>query len=154
MDDVTAEHGIRVLIPPDSGKRKGERPGWTGGRYLFMRRVLASELGKAAVPETTTVNRAGLRPHQTQPTLRSLPPKRQVGGAYRVAINHHESQPEQAPPLPDRHREGLNRPSRPSRLTRCTGHADFCVASPRRRSGTESLSATACRAGLPATCEE
>ena len=46
MDDVTAEHGIQVLIPPDSGKRKGERPGWTGGRYSFMRRVLASELGK------------------------------------------------------------------------------------------------------------
>jgi transposase len=46
MDDVTAEHGIRVLIPPDSGKRKGERPGWTGGRYSFMRRVLATDLGR------------------------------------------------------------------------------------------------------------
>jgi transposase len=46
MDDLTARHGIQVLIPPDSGKRKGERPGWTGGRYSFMRRVLASDLGK------------------------------------------------------------------------------------------------------------
>lgn len=46
MDDVTDEHGIQVLIPPDSGKRKDERPGWTGGRYSFMRRVLATELGK------------------------------------------------------------------------------------------------------------
>jgi transposase len=46
MDHLTAEHGIQVLIPPDSGKRDGERPGWTGGRYSFMRRVLASELGK------------------------------------------------------------------------------------------------------------
>jgi transposase len=46
MDDVTAEHGIQVLIPPDSGKRKGERPGWTGGRYSFMRRVLATDPGK------------------------------------------------------------------------------------------------------------
>ena len=46
MDDVTAEHGIEVLIPPDSGKRKGERPGWTGGRYSFMRRVLGTELGR------------------------------------------------------------------------------------------------------------
>lgn len=46
MDDVTAEHGIQVLIPPDSGKRKGERPGWAGGRYSFMRRVLATDLGK------------------------------------------------------------------------------------------------------------
>ena len=46
MDDVTGQHGIQVLIPPDSGKRKGERPGWTGGRYSFMRRVLATDLGK------------------------------------------------------------------------------------------------------------
>jgi transposase len=46
MDDVIAEHGIQVLIPPDSGKRKGERPGWTGGRYSFMRRVLATDHGR------------------------------------------------------------------------------------------------------------
>jgi Transposase DDE domain len=46
IDHVTAEHGVQVLIPPDSGKREGERPGWTGGRYTFMRRVLATELGK------------------------------------------------------------------------------------------------------------
>jgi transposase len=46
MDDVVAEHGIQVLIPPDSGKRKGERPGWTGGRYSFMRRALGTDLGR------------------------------------------------------------------------------------------------------------
>lgn len=45
-DDVTGEHGIQVLIPPDSGKRTGERPGWTGGCYSFMRRLLATELGR------------------------------------------------------------------------------------------------------------
>jgi hypothetical protein len=45
MDDVTGEHGITVLIPPDSSRRTGARPGWTGGRYSFMRRVLATELG-------------------------------------------------------------------------------------------------------------
>jgi hypothetical protein len=47
MDDVTREHGISVLIPPDSSRRAGERPGWTGGRYSVMRRVLASDTGKA-----------------------------------------------------------------------------------------------------------
>jgi len=47
MDHVTGEHGIQVLIPPDSSKRKGERPGWTGGRYSFMRNVLEGELGAA-----------------------------------------------------------------------------------------------------------
>jgi transposase len=46
MDDVTGEHGIPVLIPPDSGKRKDERPGWTGGRYAFMRKVLETDLGR------------------------------------------------------------------------------------------------------------
>jgi transposase len=46
IDHVTGEHGIQVLIPPDSGKREGERPGWTGGRYSFMRRVLGTDLGK------------------------------------------------------------------------------------------------------------
>ena len=46
MDQVIGEHHIQVLIPPDSGKRQGERPGWTGGRYSFMRNVLASDSGR------------------------------------------------------------------------------------------------------------
>ena len=37
--------GIQVLIPPDAGKRASARPGWDGGRYAFMRPVLASEHG-------------------------------------------------------------------------------------------------------------
>ena len=37
--------GLQVLIPPDASKRKGERPGWEGGLYAFMRRVLATEHG-------------------------------------------------------------------------------------------------------------
>jgi transposase len=45
MDDVIAQHGITVLIPPDSSRRKGERPGWIGRRPGFMRRVLASDVG-------------------------------------------------------------------------------------------------------------
>jgi hypothetical protein len=46
MDHDTGEHGIQGLIPPDSGKRDGERPGWTSGRYSLMRRVLASDVGR------------------------------------------------------------------------------------------------------------
>ncbi len=38
-------HGMQVLIPPDTGKRKAPRRGWTGGYYAFMRHVLASEPG-------------------------------------------------------------------------------------------------------------
>jgi transposase len=39
------DRGIPVLIPPDSSRRKGARPGWDGGLYAFMRRVLATERG-------------------------------------------------------------------------------------------------------------
>jgi hypothetical protein len=46
MDDVTVEHGIELLIPPDSSNRHGVRPGWTGGRYDWMRNVLGTELGE------------------------------------------------------------------------------------------------------------
>jgi transposase len=44
--DSLAAGGIQVLIPPDAGKRKGARPGWQGGRYEWMRRVLATESGQ------------------------------------------------------------------------------------------------------------
>jgi transposase len=39
------DRGIAVLIPPDASKRRGARPGWDGGLYAFMRRVLATEHG-------------------------------------------------------------------------------------------------------------
>jgi len=39
------DKGIQVLIPPDAGKRRGIRPGWDGGIYAHMRRVLDGELG-------------------------------------------------------------------------------------------------------------
>jgi transposase len=39
------DRGIAVLIPPDAKSRKGTRPGWDGGLYEFMRRVLATEHG-------------------------------------------------------------------------------------------------------------
>jgi hypothetical protein len=39
--------GIQVLIPPDSGLRQSARPGWDGGLYGFMRRVLSTDHAKA-----------------------------------------------------------------------------------------------------------
>ena len=39
------DRGIQVLIPPDASRRKTPRPGWDGGYYAFMRRVLASDHG-------------------------------------------------------------------------------------------------------------
>jgi len=45
MQQIASE-GIPVLVPPDAGLRRGERPGWTGGMYSFMRRVLATARGQ------------------------------------------------------------------------------------------------------------
>ena len=45
--DELAMRDITVLIPPDAGKRTDTRPGWDGGRYAFMRRVLGSDIGAA-----------------------------------------------------------------------------------------------------------
>jgi transposase len=45
MDELAAQ-GTPVLIPPDSSKRATARPGWDGGRYSWMRRLLATELGR------------------------------------------------------------------------------------------------------------
>ena len=39
--------GIQVLVSPDSGLRRGPRPGWTGGLYDAMRQVLATPDGRA-----------------------------------------------------------------------------------------------------------
>jgi hypothetical protein len=38
--------GTQVLVPPDSIKRKSPRPGWDGGPYDHMRRMLDSDLGR------------------------------------------------------------------------------------------------------------
>jgi hypothetical protein len=45
MDELAAQ-GIPVLIPPDSTKRSTPRPGWDGGRYAWMRQLLATDLGR------------------------------------------------------------------------------------------------------------
>jgi hypothetical protein len=37
--------GTRVLIPPDSSRRKTARPGWDGGLYAVMRQLLATDDG-------------------------------------------------------------------------------------------------------------
>jgi hypothetical protein len=43
--DAVVNTGTQVLIPPDAGKHETPRRGWTGGRYAFMRTVLAGDLG-------------------------------------------------------------------------------------------------------------
>ena len=45
--ETVASEGIQVLVSPDSGLRRGPRPGWTGGLYDVMRGVLATPEGRA-----------------------------------------------------------------------------------------------------------
>jgi hypothetical protein len=45
--EAVVSDGMQVLVPPDAGLRKGARPGWTGGLYAFMRRVVATPDGRA-----------------------------------------------------------------------------------------------------------
>ena len=45
LKQIANKH-IQVVVPPDRGGRSEPRPGWTGGRYSWMRTVLASEHGK------------------------------------------------------------------------------------------------------------
>jgi transposase len=47
--------GLTVLIPPDAKQRAGARPGWDGGLYAFMRRVLATEPGGALYARRQTM---------------------------------------------------------------------------------------------------
>jgi hypothetical protein len=42
MERLAAE-GVTPHVPPDANKRAGARPGWEGGLYTFMRRVLATD---------------------------------------------------------------------------------------------------------------
>ena len=46
FDEVIANKHIQVLVPPDRVGRSQPRPGWTGGRYAWMRAVLAAEHGR------------------------------------------------------------------------------------------------------------
>jgi len=43
--DNVVTGGTQVLIPPDAGKRDTPRPGWQGGRFTWMRNVLATDYG-------------------------------------------------------------------------------------------------------------
>ena len=50
-----ASDGLRVLVPPDARKRSGARPGWDGGLYAFMRRVLETDAGGALYAKRQTM---------------------------------------------------------------------------------------------------
>ena len=85
MDEVIAEKHIQLLVRPDSSGRKAPRPGWTGGRYSWMRTVLGSRARERALPKTDANDRARVRSHQAQPTDHQVSSKRPRRRAHRMA---------------------------------------------------------------------
>ena len=117
-----AADGLTVLVPPDANKRGGARPGWDGGLYAFMRRVLATDRGGELYAKRQGDDRAGLRRHQVQPPHRPLLTPRQVRRTVGMAADHRRPQPAQA--LAAHHgadarlsARGRPRPTRTGRLT-------------------------------------
>ena len=106
--DAVASRGIQVLIPPDAGKRRGARPGWDGGRYAFMRRVLETDLGKQLY---------GKRQVIIEPVFANTKFNRRIDRLLRRGRSACRSewrlitdaQPAQASPQPARARHGLKR---------------------------------------------
>jgi hypothetical protein len=96
--------GIQVLIPPDAAKRKTPRPGWDGGLYSFIRRVLDTDRGGELYAKRQGMIEPRLRPHQVQPPLRPLPQTRTLRRPQRMATDHRHPQPPQA--LAAHHRPG------------------------------------------------
>ena len=77
--EAVAGDGIQVLVAPDSGLRKGARPGWTGGLYDVMRDVLTTSEGRALYRQRQDDDRARVRADQVQPHDPPLPTPRPSG---------------------------------------------------------------------------
>ena len=117
--DKLAADGIAVLVPPESGKRKGQRPGWSGGRYSWMRTLLTTDHGRELYRQRRQVIEPCVRSHQAQPQIHPASPTRPRRRAHRVAITDDDPQPDQALPPPNSHSRGLKRPLRtPGRADR------------------------------------
>jgi hypothetical protein len=125
---VTANKQIPVLIPPDKGSRGIPRRGWTGGRYSWMRNVLATEHGRRLYRKRKQTVEP-LFGNTKQRRRLPLPQAGQGQGAHRVAITDADPQPHQASPPPTR-RNGSLKQARPPSHRPHPGHTpdDFPTA--------------------------
>jgi hypothetical protein len=127
--DNVVSNGTQVLIPPDAGKRDTPRPGWQGGRYTWMRYVLATDRG-GGLYRSAKRSSSPCSPKLSTTQVRQLPTPRKICRALGVAADHRDSQPDEASQAPDRRcralrgvstatRDCRRRPSR--RSTRSAG---------------------------------
>jgi hypothetical protein len=98
------DRGIAVLIPPDAKSRKGTRPGWDGGLYAFMRRVLATERGGELYGQRQAIIEPVFANTKFNRGIDPLPATRPSRRSHRVATDHRDAQPPQAPPARPQHR--------------------------------------------------
>ena len=89
-----------ALIPPDAGKRKGARPGWDGGLYAFMRRVLATDTGGELYAKRQGMIEPVFAQTKFNRRMRPLPTPRQIRLPLGMAADHRHPQPPQAPAPP------------------------------------------------------
>ena len=143
-----AGEGVTVLVPPDANKRAGARPGWDGGLYAFMRRVLATDARRRALRQAPGDDRAGLRRHQVQPPHRPLltprPRRRTLGMAA------HQRRPQPAQALATHHSAGGGLTAAGARYSRRAADAYPTTTLPRKRpvaTFRNSLHATRARGG-------
>ena len=104
MDDVTAEHGLNVLIPPDSSRRKGPRPGWTSGRPRFMRHdPRQSRVGSQLYRQRKQTVEPVFAHTKHNRHINRFHRRGRYGGQDRMAADPDDPQPHQAaPPQPRR----------------------------------------------------
>jgi hypothetical protein len=69
--DEVVNTGTQVLIPPDAGKHEKRRRGWSGGRYAFMRNVLAGDLGGGLYQKQAWSSRCSPKPSTTGASISS-----------------------------------------------------------------------------------
>ena len=100
--ETVVSDGIQVLVSPDSSLRRGPRPGWTGGLYDFMRRVLATDDGRALYRQRQATIEPVFGQLKFNRQIRRFQRRGRAACRSRMAAHRRDPQPPQAPPPPDR----------------------------------------------------
>ncbi len=114
--EAVVDRGIQVLISPDAGKRKGARPGWDGGHYAFMRRVLETDQGAELYRKRKAMIEPVFADTKFNRRIDRFLRRGRIRGPLGMAADHRHQQPPQAPPADDRHRVRRTEPDRPLKV--------------------------------------
>jgi hypothetical protein len=107
---VIANKHIEVLIPPDSAGRAAPRPGWTGGRYEWMRTVLAAH-GELIYRRRIQRIEPVFAHTKHNRTITRFHRRGRTAVAHQMATTNGDPKPHQAPPPPPRRHRVLKGPA-------------------------------------------